>query len=187
MRTEKQLERLSVAICTILRHIPEEYGLTLSIEGYVPIDDLIAAWEKHRIGSKAGPFTRDELLKIVLTDSKGRYSILNDQIRCNQGHSTRQVDLSFVPAAPPAMLYHGTAADNLAAIGLMGLKPGKRHYVHLSEEVDVAKSVGGRKSKEILVLEVHALTAHEDGIVFYRSDNGVWLTRACPPKYIAVH
>ena len=37
-----------------------------------------------------------------------------------------------------------------------------------------------------VVLRVDAARMHADGIVFYHSDNGVWLTGAVAPRYLGV-
>jgi putative RNA 2'-phosphotransferase len=43
--------------------------------------------------------------------------------------------------------------------------------------------VGGRYGKPI-VLGVNAGEMHLQGIAFFRSDNGVWLTAHVPPQYL---
>ncbi len=86
-------------------------------------------------------------------------------------------------AEPPAVLYHGTASRFLKAILATGLRPGARHHVHLSADIATASRVGARHGFPA-VLAVDTARMRTDGIVFYLSDNGVWLTAEVKPKYL---
>jgi len=58
-----------------------------------------------------------------------------------------------------------------------------RHQVHLSSDLDTAKSVGKRHGK-VIVLVIDAKSMFDDDVKFYLSDNGVWLVDEVPVKYI---
>ena len=58
-----------------------------------------------------------------------------------------------------------------------------RLYVHLSKDFETAKKVGARHG-ECVVLIINAKKMYEDGIKFYISENGVWLTEYVDPRYI---
>jgi putative RNA 2'-phosphotransferase len=105
------------------------------------------------------------------------------RIRANQGQSI-QVDLGLDPVVPPEFLYHGTATRFMASIRNQGLKPSGRHHVHLSPDHATAVKVGSRHGVPV-VLRVEAGRMHADGAVFYRSENGVWLTDYVAPKYFS--
>ena len=81
------------------------------------------------------------------------------------------------------MLYHGTASRFLKSILATGLRAAGRHHVHLSADIHTAKRVGARHGFPA-VLRVDARRMRAEGIVFYCSDNGVWLTDAVPPRYL---
>ncbi|TDB69419.1 RNA 2'-phosphotransferase, partial [Micromonospora sp. KC721] len=83
-----------------------------------------------------------------------------------------------------AQLFHGTGASVLDSIRATGLRRGGRHHVHLSADVATARRVGTRRGGAVVVLTVKAAAMARDGYVFYRSDNGVWLTDAVPPAYL---
>jgi putative RNA 2'-phosphotransferase len=85
---------------------------------------------------------------------------------------------------PPEYLYHGTVARSMAAIRAEGLRPMGRHHVHLSADRDTATRVGSRRGRPV-VLSVRAGALHRTGRAFYLSDNGVWLTDAVPPGFLA--
>lgn len=58
-----------------------------------------------------------------------------------------------------------------------------RQFVHLTTEQALAKSVGGRHGKP-LVLVVHAEEAHAAGISFFRANERFWLSKQVPAAFI---
>jgi putative RNA 2'-phosphotransferase len=60
---------------------------------------------------------------------------------------------------------------------------GKRHHVHLSADMTTAQKVGGRRG-DAVILKIDAAAMHRDGLAFFISTNGVWLSDAVPAKYI---
>ena len=122
--------------------------------------------------------------EIVRTDEKQRYSYNEDHtlIRANQGHSI-PVDVELEKVEPPEFLYHGTGEKFTASIDKQGLIPKSRLYVHLSPDEETAVKVGRRHGKPVIYL-VRAGNMKRDGYAFYRSVNGVWLTKEVPVKYL---
>jgi putative RNA 2'-phosphotransferase len=177
---QPRLTSVSKYLAKYLRHAPGELGLTLQPGGWVPIDDLLAA-----AGQKGFSITYDELVECVETNDKQRYSFddTGDLIRANQGHSV-EVDLHLEEREPPEALYHGTVDRFLPSILSEGLNKGRRHHVHLSKDVETARRVGARRGRPV-VLTVEAGRMHREGQKFFVSANGVWLTDAVPPGYLA--
>lgn len=177
---EKELKHISKFISLVLRHRPEVIDLQLDEQGWANVDELI---EKMR--AKGTIIDREILDNVVATNDKQRFAFneAKTMIRANQGHSI-EVDLNLKPIEPPVILYHGTAETNLHDIKKMGLIKKSRQYVHLSATIETAKAVGGRHGKPI-VLTIEALKMHQDGYLFYLSDNQVWLTDAVPVNYIS--
>ena len=170
--------RTSKYISLILRHKPEVIGITLDEHGWANVDELIAGVSRTHPLDKAG------LEEIVRTDEKLRYSFNEDKtkIRANQGHSV-PVDVELEEVMPPEILYHGTGEKNVASIDAQGLIPKTRLYVHLSGNYETAYKVGARHGKP-RIYQVHSGQMAVDGYTFYRSVNGVWLTKEVPPKYL---
>ena len=181
MLSEKQKTNISKYMALVLRHKPEEVNLTLNKEGYCNTNDLIKA-----IRNKFGKFSMDDLETIVAEDSKGRYSFnkYKTMIRANQGHSTNQVDITFKEVVPPDVLYHGTATRFVTSIYESGLKPMLRQYVHLSKDIETASKVGSRHG-DLFIFKVNSKQMYEDGYKFYLSENGVYLTKEVPVKYLS--
>ena len=165
-------------ISLILRHKPETIGITLDEHGWANVDELIAGV------SKTHPLDMAGLERIVGEDEKQRYSFNNDKtlIRANQGHSI-PVDVELEKVEPPEILCHGTGEKFVASIDEQGLIPKSRLYVHLSGDEDTACKVGQRHGKPV-IYSVKSGEMFRDGIVFYRSVNGVWLTKIVPVKYL---
>ena len=172
--------QISKFLSFVLRHQPDEIGLMLTAEGWVSVSELLIAMESH--GLKV---SLEELKEVVVTNDKQRFSLSADEslIRANQGHSI-QVRLGYEPAAPPEFLYHGTAERFLSSIRQQGLLKGKRHDVHLSEQRETATTVGRRYGRPV-VLKIASERMSKDGHLFFRSENGVWLTNHVPVIYIA--
>ena len=59
-----------------------------------------------------------------------------------------------------------------------------RQHVHLSQDKETAIIVGSRHGR-VVVLTILAHKMYEEGIAFYQSANGVWLTDYIDPKYIS--
>lgn len=183
MFSEKQKEKVSKFLSYVLRHKPEEIGISLSKDGWVPVVKLIEATNEK--SEKNGFILDMSLLEVVVAeDKKGRYSFSENKelIRANQGHSTK-VDLGLKNVVPPTILYHGTVEKVLPLIKKEGLKPMSRHAVHLSKDVETAKVVGSRRGKAI-ILVVDSKSMFADGYKFQCSENGVWLTSEVPSRYI---
>jgi putative RNA 2'-phosphotransferase len=163
----------------VLRHHPDAAGVTLDEHGWVAVEDLLRGLQR-----RGNRITRAELERVVANNNKQRFSFSDDgtRIRANQGHSVA-IDLGYQPATPPATLFHGTAERALAAILREGLKRRARHHVHLSLSAAIAREVGARHGRPV-VLVVDAERMRGDGHLFYVSANGVWLTDEVPPGYL---
>ena len=67
------MKETSKFIALILRHKPEEIGITLDEHGWANVDELIAGISKRQ------PFSMADLEEIVAADEKGRYSFNEDK------------------------------------------------------------------------------------------------------------
>ena len=169
------LIKISRYISLILRHKPEEIGITLDEHGWANVSELL-----NGVG-----IDMSTLEQIVVTDDKQRYSFNEDKtlIRANQGHSI-PVDVELEEVEPPEYLWHGTGEKYAQSISQMGLIPKSRLYVHLSSDTKTALTVGKRHGVPI-IFRVNAEKMYQDGLKFYLSKNGVWLTRNVPVEYLS--
>ena len=178
---KKQMVRTSKFLSLVLRHQPDAAGITVDAHGWAEVGALLRGMTDAGV-----PCDLQALREIVRTDEKQRYTFNEDgtKIRASQGHSF-PVDLGLTQTDPPQYLWHGTATRFLADIMQEGLKPMSRQYVHLSPDAETAYRVGIRHGKPV-ILQVDALRMVQDGMKYYRAENGVWLTDAVPPQYLQI-
>jgi len=169
----KKVTKAGKYMSLLLRHKPEAEHLDMDKYGYVKVKQLLTALE----------IKISDLEEIVDSNNKKRFSFSKDKskIRANQGHSI-DVDLGLEVTTPPEFLYHGTATKYLESIYKAGIVKGDRQHVHLSKDLDTAKSVGKRHGT-LVILELDTKQMFDDGVDFYLSANGVWLTDYVDKKY----
>ena len=177
---EKNKKIISKFLSLILRHQPQEIDLNLDENGWANVDELIV-----KCAIKNIKFNFEDLKEVVATNEKKRFIFNEDKskIRANQGHSI-EIDLALEPVMPPDFLYHGTAEKNIDSILENGIKKMNRQHVHLSQEKATAINVGSRHGKPV-VLIINSSQMYEDGILFYKSENNVWLSDFVDKKYIS--
>tara|TARA_Y200000002_G_C22637765_1_gene645508 strand:- start:3 stop:578 length:576 start_codon:yes stop_codon:yes gene_type:complete len=167
-----KLNKISRTMTKILRH--ELHNYNHDEEGFVDLDLIL----KSNVIFKE--INIDHIKKIVDADNKSRFS-LNFKgnkifIRANQGHSSGNLNdnnmLALINKQIPGC-YHATYSSNLNSIKKNGISRMKRKHIHIAES-DEAKS-GKRSSCNIKIL-INMELAINDGIKFYRSENGVILT-----------
>ena len=131
-----------------------------------------------------------EILKEVRLHKPGlkENKVLNElrdifeiKIRANQGHSISEVlpDLKITTNLP-TYLYHGTSEENIDSILSKGLFPGKRHHVHLTDSMSLAK----KRGEAIVMVDTQKMI--EDGWNFLISKNGVHFTEKGNKKIIPI-
>jgi len=179
-------KNISVYISYLLRHKPEDIGLTMDRHGWASVEELIDGINRK------GTYTLDraKLEQIVAEDNKGRYRFSEDgtKIKACQGHSVDWVEPELELLAPPAYLYHGTtaaAADKIRNSGVIS-KMG-RHAVHMQEDPAKAWQSAMRWHQTPVLLKIDAAAMYEAGFLFGRTENGVWCTESVPTEYVAAY
>ena len=174
-----RLTELSREISYALRHAPWEYELEMDEEGWVPVEQLLDALHKEE---KWGNVSENDLIIMIQKSEKKRHEISNGKIKAHYGHS---IPMKIVKEKkePPEVLYHGTAGRFLNSIREKGLLPKGRQYVHLSQDVKTAHSVGMRHDVKPCILKIDARQAWNDGIIFYYGNEKVWLADEIPSRY----
>ena len=173
--------RLSKTLSYWLRHRPAAGSLVLDEQGWTDVDAVLAALERTGVAE-----AREKLGAVVETNDKQRFELSADgsRIRARQGHSV-PVRLDWPVHTPPERLYHGTVERALPAILDQGLRPMRRHHVHLSPDIATARRVGARRGAPV-ILAIRASDLHANGTLFHLTTNNVWLTAAVPPAYLDV-
>lgn len=181
---EKRKTHVSMYLCRVLRHHPEDLGLHMDHKGWVLVDELIEQM------NALGPWrlSREALGVIVQTDPKGRYCFSDDGLRIKacQGHSLPWVEPELEVLPPPHFLYHGTNSEALEAIMESGaILRMQRHAVHLQAEAGKAWQSARRwRGKTPVVLKIDAARLAHAGTVFGKSENDVWCCETVPIEFI---
>ena len=175
--------RLSKEIAYALRHAPQQYGLELDCEGFVPVDELLSAINNEHRYDKT--ITEDDITYILETSDKQRFDVQNGYIRAYYGH-TIPGQIQKEAAVPPPVLYHGTTHKAYELIKVEGLLPMSRQYVHLSADIDYAVRVGKRRDPEPVLLYIDTVSASNSGIAFFIGNDKVWLCDCMPPEFFAM-
>ena len=178
---DNQRVGLSKLLGVLLRHRAAEHGLALDPEGFVPLDDVLAAIARQR----GWAWVRAEhVAEVIARQEKRRYEIVDGDIRAIYGHSV-DTAISYPAVAPPDRLLHGTARRFVETILREGLRPMSRQYVHLTDDPALARLTGRRRDSNPAILRIEAARAHTAGVVFFQADNGVFLAKTVPPEFIA--
>lgn len=175
-----RLEELSKEISYALRHAPWEYELEMDEKGWVSVEQLLDAL--HRAEKWKNIYETD-LQEMIDKSEKKRHELANGKIRAFYGHSI-PMKIAKEEKMPPELLYHGTARRFLKSIQESGLLPKGRQYVHLSQDIETAESVGNRHDILPCILVIEAKMAWKEGIKFYFGNEKVWLADKIPSKYI---
>jgi putative RNA 2'-phosphotransferase len=169
---------ISKFLSYVLRHAPQEIGLSLESDGWTDYAELSRkVCEKLKISDT-------DIRRVIDENAKKRFTLSGERIRAAQGHSV-DVKLELQPVTPPAVLYHGTTAEAWVKIQLTGLRPMNRTHVHLSPDVETARSVAIRRKGPHVLLSVDAGAMAGKGYSFFVADNGVWLTAEIPSEFLS--
>lgn len=166
--------RLSRILAYILRHHPEDFGITLDKDGFASTSDLVVAINAAK--KFDNDITRDDLVYVNEHDEKQRFEIIGDKMRVLYGHSNG-IETIKEPTEPPEYLYHGTSTKAAEEIRKHGIKSMARQFVHLSADIETAIAVGKRRDDNPVVIKILAKKAYKCGIKFYKATDKIWLCR----------
>ncbi|KAG2736904.1 hypothetical protein G9P44_000994 [Scheffersomyces stipitis] len=175
--------QISKAMSYLLRHAAVKEKLAIDEDGYVQIADLL----KHQRLKTFRTSTAD-LERVVQNDNKQRYTIKDNAICANQGHSIKSVgsdNLELLTLETiPSEVYHGTYRNKLGLIySSGGLNRLRRNHIHMTSKAYSVKS-GIRYNANVLIY-IDVAKCMEAGIKFYKSLNDVILSEGDENGYIS--
>jgi putative RNA 2'-phosphotransferase len=171
--------RLSRLLALVLRHRPEEVGLTLDAAGFATVEAVAGALAAQRGWESV---TASDLLALAAADPR-RYEVRDGRIRARYGHTTA-VEQPGESAVPPEWLYYGAAPAAVARMRADGLRPMDRQRVHMSTTPGDALEVGRRHAPDAVVIVVLARRAQAAGIEFRRAGQMLFLAHFVPPEFL---
>ena len=212
--------KLSHSLSWALRHEAPKLGLSMAPDGYVPVQEIIDCTHNKLKGVTLQAIqqvveTNDKKrFKLQEKPKKAYYPNDDDDvsdsgdntttilcIRANQGHTIQTIDphLLLRKLAPEELaaipcIVHGTYPEPYQqSIQTQGLKRMKRTHIHLASGLpdDQGGVISGMRKSCQIYIYVNAKTCAADGIEFFQSDNGVFLTAGVhnkgilPPAYFS--
>jgi putative RNA 2'-phosphotransferase len=172
-RLPRQLEDLARMLSFILSHRPDEFGLVLSEEGFVPIKQLLQALS----GESGWGFVRwYHLDQVVGLMSPPAFEIAEDEIRALTPAQLRRP--SGEP--PPALLYAVIPPKAHARVWEEGLRPPPDRELVLATTRELALKLGRRRTPEPILVTIQAQAAARRGIPFTAYGEGLYLGPALP-------
>ena len=180
MRSELDRERLVSTMAFALRHDPAHFELALDDEGWTSFENLVIAIRFERYEWAC---VNESIVRAAIADMD-RFEIRDGKIRAVYGHS---VELTKLPPieTPPAILFHGTSADNVPSILERGILRMRRRFVHLSNDCHwVVRFLDDKPTWTIFAIDTSA--ALESGVLFRRANHHVWLTDSMPAQLLRI-
>lgn len=177
IRPRNDLVHYSKALSKVLRHTAKANGLQIREDGYIEVDSILKLPQFRGMGMEL-------LLSIVKGNDKKRFTMEEVEgvlyIRANQGHSIKAVQVPMARidnASSIPKVVHGTKKELWPVISKQGLSRMKRNHIHCATGLygDPGVISGIRKSCTLYIY-IDSAKAMQDGVEFYRSENGVILT-----------
>lgn len=184
-----KLDRASRELIKILRHEVIKYGFTL-YNGFVKLDDIFDLKIPN-----LNNISKADIDFIVESNNKKRFDleIINDlyYIKAANGHKKEVGDLMnfTIITEPSANCVHGTERIYIDSIKLNGLNSGERKHIHMVEQINENEQTSGYKINSNVLIHIDMAQCMADGMIFYRSTNGVILSEGfgtpgiIPSKY----
>jgi putative RNA 2'-phosphotransferase len=178
-RLPRQLESLARMLTYILSYRPDEFGLVLSEEGFIPIKLLLQA-----LGAEPGwGFVRRyHLEQLAGLMSPAAFEVDGERIRALSPEPARLRRLSG--EAPPALLYAAIPPKAHTRVWEEGLKPPPDRELVLAATPELAIKLGRRRTPAPILVTVQAQAAARRGIGFTGYGEGLYLAPALPRDFL---
>ncbi|MCJ2554866.1 MAG: RNA 2'-phosphotransferase [Candidatus Thermoplasmatota archaeon] len=178
---EEELNHLGRTMAGILRHFPQRYGLEMTHNGWVDLQDLVTALRiRHR---KFRFLKSHHLIAVVQTDPKGRYQFDEGRVRATYAHSL-DLEMDLPTDNIPEVLYYPTTEEEAGILLEIGLKPSDRRWVHLSDTLESAMEAGRVRSDSPVILEVDVEKAQDAGVEIQKAGKFIYITTEVPPEFL---
>ncbi len=176
---DEREQRLGRFVSGALRHFPDDLGLQMDLQGWIDLDGFCGVMKKRY------PWTsEDRLIGLVESDTKKRYEIDDRYIRARYGHSV-DVDLDH-PICDAEFLYYGVSQEEVEMVLDQGISPIRQTYVHLSTSKQRANEAASVHTDNPIILQVNALEASEEDIVFICANEDIALAEHVPAEFISI-
>lgn len=175
--------RLNVeSLCRFLEYVlgrrPDEFGLVPSIEGRVPLKDLLQALHEEE---GWGHIRQANINELLMGRGRGVFDLSEGSIaaaeRYFSGPAETDVD------SLPKRLYSAVRTRAHPVVMEKGLVAAEGKWIVLSESTAMAQRMGRRKDPDPVVLEIGTIPARTGGACFF-SFGDLFLAKRLPPDCI---
>lgn len=178
MRLPRQLEDLAKVLTYLLCHRPDEFGLVLDAEGFVPIKELLQALAGERGFSHARRHHLEQLAGLL---QPPRFEIAGDKIR---GLVPGPAQLRRPGEAPPALLYIAISPKAHERVFEAGLAAPPGRELLLAHSKELAMKLGRRRSPDPVLVTVQGEKAGRAGVFFENYGENLTLAREIPRSFL---
>ena len=177
-RLPRPLEDLAKVLTYLLCHRPDEFGLALDPEGFVPVKQLLQALA----GEKGlAHVRRHDLEQLAGLMSPPHFDMTGDKIR---GLIPGPADLRRPGDDPPALLYIAITPKSHERVFEAGLKAPTERELVLAHTKELALKLGRRRSPDPLLVTVQAQAAVRAGVQVINYGEDLSLAREIPRQFL---
>jgi putative RNA 2'-phosphotransferase len=177
-RLPRQLENLARMLAYLLCHRPDEFGLVLDPDGFVPVKTLLRTL---LLEPGWGFVRRHHLEQVVGLVAPAALEISGEQIRCLQGAP----QLRRPPGEmPPPLLYLAITPKAHPRVFDEGLKPPPGQELLLATTKEIALKLGRRRTPQPVLVTIQAQAAARKGVTFQGYGEALFLAPALPREFL---
>ena len=178
-RLPRQLEALSRMLTYMLCHRPDEFGLVLSEDGFVPVKHLHQAL----MAEPGWSFVRrHHLEEVAALIQPPRFEVAEERIR---GLSPPPARLRRPPGEePPALLYLAISPKAHERVWEQGLMPTGDQELLLAVTPEMARKLGQRRTPVPVLITILAQAAAKAGVPFQGYGQCLFLAPALPREFL---
>jgi putative RNA 2'-phosphotransferase len=179
MRHRQQQESLARFLTYILCRRPDEFGLVLDDQGWLPIKELLRTLAEEK---DWGFVRRSHLEEVVNLTHPGQFEISGGLIRSLPvgAVAVRKEEAGW----PPPLLYRAITIKSHPVVSERGLQPSTGNQLILAASPEMALRLGHRRDPKALVVTIQAQAAAKKKVVFYRYGEELFLTNAIPVEFL---
>lgn len=173
-----KLKKLHKILFSMLAKQPDIYGLLPDKDGWIKIKDVQGALIQE-----------PELPNITTASLMQFFDVFGYETFETNNLCVRVRDRKDLPlpqtAAPPEILYVPIRPKTYELVAMEGIVPQhNKEWVILSTTKELAVKIGRRRDNNPIISEVMALNAENDGVIFKKFGENLFLADAIKPKYI---
>jgi putative RNA 2'-phosphotransferase len=177
-RLPRQLEDLAKVLTYVLCHRPDEFGLALDPEGFVPVKHLLQALAAERGFSHARRYHLEQLAGLL---TPPLFELAGDKIR---GLVPGPADLRRPGESPPTLLYIAISPKAHERVFEAGLKAPLGQELLLATTRELALKLGRRRSPDPVLVTVQAEKAARAGVGLVAYGDDLYLAQETPRHFL---